>query len=203
MTDAAEPIAKPYRLHMVAAVALGGLLWWADGRLWPTVAAHSGDLFWPVMLLQLVLGSWLAKSRLGRILAVFLYGAFFWLVAEGLCARAAESSHGRSIILVGGGLVLAVIAANLLWERLPDGWRARIATSRISYGVGSCVLLLLGGGFIWFVIGAAAEGVDLTARLGLTVLLLALGGGLVLALWRLEGRIRAFACWAVARLAWA
>lgn len=203
MTDAAEPIAKPYRVHMVAAVAVAGLLWLADGRLWPSVVDRlGGSFFWLAMVLQWTLGSWLAKSRLGRVLMVFLYGAFLWLAAEGLCARAAESSGARTLILLGGGCVLAVIAANAIWDRAPQAWRARMAASRLTYGVGSCVLLALGGGFLWTLIGAVDEGVGAGARIGLTALLLAMGGGLVLALWRLEGWARTFACWAVVGLTW-
>lgn len=202
MTDAAEPIAKPFRLHIAAAVVFGGLLWLADGRLWPSVAAHAGEVFWLVMLLQLASGSWLVRSRLGRILAVLLYAAFFWLAAEGLCASVAEGGRERSIVLVGGALILAVIAANMIWDRLPDAWRTRMAASRISYGVGSCVLLVLGGIVVWTVTGAVAEGVGLRARIGLTTLLLAMGGGLALALWRLDGWARTFVCWAICGLTW-
>jgi hypothetical protein len=203
MTEVAEPIAKPYRVHIVAAVIVAGLLWLADGRLWPSVADRLGGFFWLVILLQFIPSSWLSKSRLGRIVATLLLGAFFWLAAEGITARAAESSGARTLILLGGGCVLAVIVANLIWERAPDAWRARMAASRITYGVGACVLLMLGGGLIWTVIGATAEGVGTAARIGLTALFLAMGGGLVLALWRLDGWVRTFACWAVVGLTWA
>lgn len=202
MTDAAEPIAKPYRIHMVAAVVLAGLLWLADGRLWPSVVAYSRDVFWLLLPLQLVLG-WLVKSRLGRIVATLLYGALFWFVGESLLARGAESGQARALILVAGACILAAIAANLAWDRLPEAWRARMAASRISYGVGSWVLLVLGGGVIWAAIGAVDPGVGAGARIALTALFLAMAGGLVLALWRLEGWARTFACWAVVGLTWA
>ncbi|MBO9557384.1 MAG: hypothetical protein J7515_02210, partial [Caulobacter sp.] len=65
------------------------------------------------------------------------------------------------------------------------------------------VLLVLGGAFIWLTIGATVEGVSLGARVGLTALFLAMGAGLVLALWRLEGWTRTFVCWAICGLAWA
>jgi hypothetical protein len=202
MTDAAEPIAKPYRVHMVAAVIVAGLLWLADGRLWPSVADRLGRFFWLFFLLQLVPNAWLLRSRLGRIVATLLYGGFFWIAGEGLSARAAESSGARNLILLGGACILAVIAANVIWDRAPQAWRARIAASRISYGVGSCELLVLGGGVIWTVTGAVDEGVGASGRVGLTALLLAMAGGLVLGLWRLEGWARAFACWAVVGLTW-
>jgi hypothetical protein len=203
MTEAAEPIAKPLRFHMVAAVVVAGLLWLADGRLWPSVAGYLRDIFWLVMLLQLVTGPWLLKSRPGRLLAVLLYGGFVWVGGEVLCARAAGSSGARSLILVGGAFILVVIAANMVWDRLPHAWRARMAASRVSYGVGACVLLASGGGLIWTVIGAVDESVGAGARVGLTALFLAMASGLVLALWRLEGWVRAFACWVVVSLAWA
>ncbi|WP_029907725.1 hypothetical protein [Caulobacter sp. UNC358MFTsu5.1] len=202
MTDTAEPIAKPYRVHMVAAVIVAGLLWLADGRLWPSVADRLGGFFWLFLLLQLVPNAWLSKSRLGRVVAVLLYGAFFWIVGEGLSARAAESSGARNLFLLGGGCILAVIAANAIWDREPRAWRARMAASRITYGVGSCVLLVLGGGLIWTLIGALDPGAGASARAGLTALFLAMGGGLALALWRLEGWARTFACWTVVSLAW-
>lgn len=207
MTDTAEPIAKPYRLHMVAAVALGGLLWLADGRLWPSVWERfdglRGDVFWIVILLQWVVGPWLTRYRLGRIVAVFLYGALSWFVAEVLATGIAEGGQRRSIVLVAGALVLALIAANVVWDRLPEAWRARLAASRISYRIGSWVLLVLGGAFIWLTIGATAEGVSVGARVGLTALFLAMSAGLILALWRLEGGIRTLVCWAICGLTWA
>ena len=203
MTDDAEPIAKPFRLHLAATVVVAGLLWLADGRLWPSIAAYARDTFWLIMVLQLAFGSWLVKSRPGRILAVFLYGAFFWLAAEGMCRRAAEDSGARSIFLAGGALALAVIAASVAWDRLPSTWRARMAASPIARGVGVCLLFVLGGDLLWVVIGAVAEGIDPWARVRLTALLLAMSGGLILALWRLDGWIRDFACWAVASLTWA
>jgi hypothetical protein len=202
MTDDAEPIAKPFRLRLAAAVVVAGLLWLADGRLWPSIATYASEAFWLVLLVQLVFGTWLAKSRSGRILAVFLYGAFFWLVAEGVCSRASESSAARSMVLAGGALALAVVAANMAWDRLPSAWRARMVTSPISRGVGGCLVFGLVGGLLWGMIGVLDEGVDTWTRIRLTALLLAMGGGLFLALWRLDGWIRAFACWAVASLTW-
>ena len=207
MTDTAEPIAKPYRLHMVAAVVLGGLLWWADGRLWPTVwgwlDGGQGGAFWIVLILQWVVGPWLTKSRFGRVLAVALYGVFFAFYAEIFAAGIAEGGQRRSIVLVAGALVLALIAANVVWDRLPEAWRGRLAASRISYRIGSWVLLVLGGAFIWLTIGATAEGVSVGARVGLTALFLAMSAGLILALWRLEGGIRTLVCWAICGLTWA
>jgi len=203
MTNAAEPIAKPYRIHMVAAVAVAGLLWLADGRLWPSVVDRlGGSVFWLTMILQWTLGAWLAKSRLGRVLLVFVYGVFLWLAAEAFSALPAGGGR-RSLILVIGALILTVLAVNLIWERAPEAWRARIAASRISYGVGSVVLLVLGGGFIWAMIGVMAEGVGPGAQIALTALFLAMGAGLVLALWRLEGWVRTFVCWAICGLTWA
>ncbi|SFI94154.1 hypothetical protein [Caulobacter sp. UNC279MFTsu5.1] len=202
MTNDAEPIAKPYRLHIAATVIVAGLLWLADGRLWPSISAYAGDAFWLVMLLQLVLGSWLAKSRPGRILAVFLYGAFLWLAAEGICRRAAESSEERSMVLAGGALALALVAASVAWDRLPSAWRARMAASPIWRRVGGCLLFGLTGGALWGVMGAITEGDAPWTRVHLTALFLAMGGGLVLVLWRLDGWVRAFACWAVASLTW-
>jgi hypothetical protein len=202
MTDDAEPIAKPFRLHMAATVVVAGLLWLADGRLWPSIAPYARDAFWLIMVLQLAFGSWLFKSRSGRILAVFLYGAFFWLAAEEILWRAAKDTGARSILLAGGAFVLAVIAANVAWERLPSTWRARMAVSPMVRGVGACLLFVLTGGLLWLVIGLVSEGIDPWARVRLTALFLAMGGGLVLALWRLEGWVSAFACWAVASLGW-
>jgi hypothetical protein len=202
MTDDAEPIAKPFRFHLAATVVVAGLLWLADGRLWPSVAAYASNSFWLLLLLQTVFGSWLVKSRPGRILAVLLYGAFLWLAVETICKRAAESGGERSIVLAGGAFVLAVIAANLAWGRLPLTWRARLAASSTARGVGVCLLFVLTGGLLWGAIGALVDGVDPWARLRLTGLLLAMGGGLLLVLWRLEGWARAFASWAVAGLTW-
>ncbi len=204
MTEDAEPIAKPFRLHLAATVIVAGLLWLADGRLWPSVAAYAagaGNTFW-LLILLMVFGSRLRKSRPGRILAVLLYGAFFWLTAEGLCRRAAEDERARSILLVGGALVLAIIAANAAWERLPSTWRAGMTASPIARGLGACLLFVLTGVVLWIVVGVAAQGSGPWARVRLTALLLAMAGGLVLALWRLEGWTRAFACWAVASLTW-
>jgi hypothetical protein len=203
MDDAAEPIAKPFRLHIAAAVIVAGFLWFADGRLWPSIAAHARDTFWLVMLLQLVFGSWLLKSRPGRVVAVFLYGAFFWLGAEGVCSRVAEGGSERSSVVAGGALVLAVIAASVAWDWSPVPWRARMVASPIVRGVGICLLFVMTIGFLWVLFGAVAEGGGPWARVRLTALFLALAGGLVLALWRLDGWGRDFACWAIASLTWA
>jgi len=203
MTEDVEPIAKPFRLHLTAAVIVAGLLWLADGRLWPSIAAYARGSFWLLMLPQVAFGSWLFKSKPGRVLAVLLYGTFVWLAAEVLCSRAAEDERARSMVLAGGAFVLAVIAANWLWERLPSAWRARVAASPIARGVGACLLFVVSSGLLWFVIGLIAEGIDTWARVRLTALCLAMSGGLILALWRLEGGVRDFACWAVASLGWA
>ena len=203
MTDDAEPIAKPFRLHMAAAVVVAGLLWLADGRLWPSIAAYARDAVWLVMLASLAFGSRLLKSRPGRLLAVFLCGVFFWLAAEGIWRRVAEGGTERSIVLAGGAFALAIIAANVAWDRLPSAWRARMAVSPIARGVGACLLFIAAGGLLWVVIGAAAEGIDPWGRVRLTALFLAVSGGLVLALWRLDGWVRAFTCWAVVSLGWA
>jgi peptidoglycan/LPS O-acetylase OafA/YrhL len=77
-----------------------------------------------------------------------------------------------------------------------------MAASPIARGMGVCILFVLTSGFLWVVIGVADEGIDPWARVRMTALLLAMGGGLLLALWRLEGWGRAFACWAVASLTW-
>ncbi|WP_165190017.1 hypothetical protein [Caulobacter soli] len=201
MTDAAEPIAKPFRLHIAATVVLAGLLWLADGRLWPSIAAHADIFFLPAMMLLWTFGSWLTKSRVRRILAVFLYGACFWLAAEGISRRAAEGGGARFVLAV-GAVPLAAIAASVAWDWAPSAWRARMAASPIGCSVGICLLFGLAGGLLWGVTGAVAEGADTWTRVRLTAVLLAMSGGLVLALWRLEGWARNFACWAVASLTW-
>jgi hypothetical protein len=207
MTDDAEPIAKPFRLHLAATVVVAGLLWLADGRLWPSVAAYGSDGLWLFLLLQMALGGWLQKSWPGRIVAVPLNGAYLWLAAEWITGAFADGGGRRSFVLIGGGLVLALIAGNVAWERFPSAWRARLAArlaaSRTARVGVFCLLSVLATGLLWYIVGAAVEGMDPRARGSLTALLLAMTGGLVLALWRLSGWLRIFTCGAIAGLVWA
>lgn len=202
MTVAPEPRTRIQWRYLLGVAVVTGLLWWADGRLWPSTAAYAHDGFWLMMMAQWVLGSWLRKSRFGRVFAVLLDGAFFWVGAQWAWGGLADGGKGRWIVLVGGGVTLALIFASVAWDRFPAAWRARLAASRIARGVGAGLLVAFVGGFLWIVVGATSAEDDLRVNAGLVGVILVLVGGLVLAFGRLDGWRRAFACWAVASLAW-
>ncbi|KQY27665.1 hypothetical protein ASD38_17340 [Caulobacter sp. Root487D2Y] len=203
MSDAPEPRTQIQPLYPLGVVLVTGLLWWADGRLWASTAAYAHDSFWFVMMAQFVLGSWLRKSRFGQVFAVLLDGAFFWVGAQWAWGGIASGGAGRWIVLIGGGVTLALIFASVAWERFPAAWRARVAASRIARGVGICLIVATVGGFLWLEGDGSSTG-NVLEELPWTVLamLLALAGALALALWRLDGWKRVLACWVIASLAW-
>jgi hypothetical protein len=202
MTDVPEPRTQIQWRYLLGVALVVGLLWWADGRLWPSVAPYARDSFWLMMMAQLALGSWLRKFRFGRVLAVVLDGAFLWIGAQWAWGGLVDGGKGRWAMLVGGGLMLALIFASVAWDRFPAAWRARLAASRIARGVGVCLIVATVGGFLWVWVGVTSVGDDLRVQSGLVGALLALAGGLALAAWGLDGWRRALACWAVASLTW-
>jgi hypothetical protein len=202
MSDVSESRPRiPWR-YLLGVALVAGLLWWADGRLWPSAAPYARESFWLVMIAQWVLGSWLRKSRPGRVFAVLLDGAFFWVGAQWAWGGVAHGGAKRWIVLVGGGVILALIFASVAWDRFPTAWRARLAASRIARGVGAGLIVATVIGFLW--VGGDVSSAGNVSQLPWTLLavLLAFAGGLALALWRLDGWIRAAACWAIASLAW-
>ena len=202
MTDTPEPRKQiPWR-YLLGVAVVTGLLWWADGRLWPSTAAYASHSFWLVMMAQLALGSWLRKSRPGRVFAVLLDGVFFWVGAQWAWGGVADGGNGRWIVLVGGGLVLALIFASVAWDRFPAAWRARLAASRIARGVGACLMVATACVFLLLGMNVSSSGDEPRVPWTLLAVLLVLSGGLALALWRLDGWRRALACWAIASLAW-
>ncbi len=201
MTDVSEPRAQIRWRYLLGVATVAGLLWWADGRLWPSTAAFAHLGYWPVMLIKMASERWAEKFRLGRAFAMIIDGVFFWLAAEWLGPGLGDG-RARPILLLGGGVVAALIVGSIVWNRLPVAWRERVVASKIARGVGAGLLVAFVGGFLWVVVGATSAGNDLRVQAGLVGVLLALAGGLALALWRLDGWRRALACWAIASLAW-
>ena len=203
MSDAPKLRTQIRWLYPLGVVLIVGLLWWADGRLWPSTAAYVHDSFWFVMMAQLVLGSWLRKSRFGQVFAVLLDGAFFWVGAQWAWGGAASDGARRWIVLVGGGVTLALTFVSVAWERFPAAWRARVAASRVARGAGICLIVATVGGFLWLGGDISSTG-NVLAGLPWTMvaILLSLAGGLALALWWLHGWRRVLACWAIASLTW-
>lgn len=188
--------------YLAAVATVTGLLWLADGRLWPSTAAYARDGFWLVMMAQLILGSWLHKSRPGRVFAALLDAVFFWVGAQWAWDGVVASGPRRWIVLVGGGLVLALIFASVAWERFPVAWRARLADSRIARALAVGAIVAMVGGFLWAAIAATSIGEAPPVAWGLLAVLLAVAGGMALALWRLTGWRRVTGCWAILGLAW-
>jgi hypothetical protein len=125
-----------------------------------------------------------------------------WFAAEGFAAVFEAGGEGRAMALGTGGLILMLVGASLAWDRLPLAWRAQLAASKALRAVVVTLAALGVGGFLWFAVGALTEEISLRAHIGLTAMLLAVGGGLILALWRLEGWTRTVVCWTIASLAW-
>jgi hypothetical protein len=183
-----------------------GFLWAADGRLWPSVARYLFDNIFLIFLVQIPLDPWLEKSRWGRIPALVLNAIVVWVATEGLAIVYAEGGERETFLWSVVGLVLAWSAGSFAWSRLSDARRerlARLAASRAVRGVAAALAFTAVGLLLWFVLGAATEVAAPQARLGLTALLLTMGGGLALALWGLVGGVRALACWAIGSLTWA
>ena len=202
MTDTPETRTRIRWRYLLGVAVVTGVLWWADGRLWPSTVAYARDSFWLVMMAQWILGSWLRKSRPGRVFAVLLDGVFFWIGAQWAWGGLPDGGKGRWAVLVGGGVMLALIFASVAWDRFPAAWRARLAGSRIARGVGACLMVVTVCGFLWLGMNVSSPGDEPRVPWTLLAVLLALAGGLALALWRLDGWRRILACWAVASLAW-
>ena len=201
MTDVSESRTQIRWRYLLGVAVVTGLLWWADGRLWPSMAAFAHLGFWLVMLLKTASDRWAEKSRLGRVVAAIVDGIFFWLAAEWLGPGLGDG-RARPILLLGGGVVAALIVGSIVWNRLPVAWRERMVASKIARGAGAGLLVAFVGGFLWVAVGVTSVGDNLRVEVGLVGVLLALAGGLALALWRLDGWRRALACWAIASLAW-
>jgi hypothetical protein len=201
MNDVAQSPPKILWTHLAVTCALAGFLTWADGRLWPKVQDPGSAGLWLFLGLQTLLGTWAYRFWLGRLLAALVNGVLLWRAIGWTRSAFADPERGPIALSV-AALLLACIAANFVWARMPNTWKARFPTLKVERGVGGLLLAAVVGSLISLMLITVLSDLDVAGRWGVAGATLMVAVGLALALWRLNGWPRAFACWAILSLAW-